>query len=868
MATACALVLNGMDPAAAACPCINMVDTPVAGVTDPCLSYDTAGTNLCYDKNYGFGQCDAHDQGLAPFCDAAADEYPGAPDWCIKSWCYVDPENCDVAFYPSAFFSQYNLYFSYEACGNTNSFSDWLDNKDSLSYEDIINIVEQYAIANKRAIEHALPQIDDHIRQASSLDRVELECASPSSCSCATCADDNCWGATLDTTKVNVIKSFEFDSSAVTRVDKVTLGCAYNTIETAFARVASREYNDNASVAYQYYGDQATGAMVQWPALEWCPTEFDARLRPWYAAAAAGPRDVVIVVDDSGSMSGPYLDLAKKAVRTVLRTLTWVDYVSVVSFDSAVKEIYSDTLVRATDAQLEAISAWANTKLVASGGTNFMEPLEKAYEILASSRDSNDRSTCQQLVLFLTDGDASFDQARMDALTDMHPDTVVFTYALGPGANSQAMHAMACSSGGVFYPVPFESDLPRTMASYYHYFAQQQNECDISWVGYADATTQTELIAACLPVYRQVENGTARSLSGVSCFDMNIVVSLAKLETCGSDEFSRFQKAIFKHAAKCPPQDGRPTECYLAKVREDAGMDVCPGEPLRSQACANAPPVQVNECVGLGGGYFADILIDECQEFEHECRIESFLQRYALYITVVVGTLAALAFCCTSLWCYCRGQNKLQRVSVDHEPTTPTQQVISSEKLSSPPAVQQQQHEQAQAQTAATNQPVQHSPPTQSAHQTQQDTQQVAQIHQMMQQQQMHEMQLQNQQLQQQVMLQQQQLVGQQNYQQALRQSGVGQLGGMIHGTNFPQPQQQLAGPAQPTFVNSQPLGAGNQLSASLQPQFVGQQMPAAHVGNQLELLNSQMTQMQQHQLLQQQQELLKMQLNRQNQPQ
>ena len=75
-----------------------------------------------------------------------------------------------------------------------------------------------------------------------------------------------------------------------------------------------------------------------WPALEWCSSSYDPRFRPWYASAASGPKDVVIVIDMSGSMAnGKRVEMAIAATQKVLNTLSWVDYVTVVSFDAAAR---------------------------------------------------------------------------------------------------------------------------------------------------------------------------------------------------------------------------------------------------------------------------------------------------------------------------------------------------------------------------------------------------------------------------------------------------------------------------------------------------------------------------------------------------
>ena len=42
---------------------------------------------------------------------------------------------------------------------------------------------------------------------------------------------------------------------------------------------------------------QSLGNYMQWPGTQWCTESYDPRFRPWYAAAASGPKDVVLVID-------------------------------------------------------------------------------------------------------------------------------------------------------------------------------------------------------------------------------------------------------------------------------------------------------------------------------------------------------------------------------------------------------------------------------------------------------------------------------------------------------------------------------------------------------------------------------------------
>lgn len=65
--------------------------------------------------------------------------------------------------------------------------------------------------------------------------------------------------------------------------------------------------------------------------------------------AAASPKDVVILVDRSGSMTGQRRDIAKHVVTNILETLGNNDFVNVMTFADTVEEIvpcFEDSLVQ------------------------------------------------------------------------------------------------------------------------------------------------------------------------------------------------------------------------------------------------------------------------------------------------------------------------------------------------------------------------------------------------------------------------------------------------------------------------------------------------------------------------------------------
>ena len=73
-----------------------------------------------------------------------------------------------------------------------------------------------------------------------------------------------------------------------------------------FKRIAGTEYDDINRIGYLYMGMQKEGSYAQWPDMDSCTAanswgKFDPRFRPWYSAAASGPKNVVMAIDVSGT---------------------------------------------------------------------------------------------------------------------------------------------------------------------------------------------------------------------------------------------------------------------------------------------------------------------------------------------------------------------------------------------------------------------------------------------------------------------------------------------------------------------------------------------------------------------------------------
>merc|ERR1719506_3539633 len=287
----------------------------------------------------------------------------------------------------------------------------------------------------------------------------------PSSCPCTGCRDNTAqalyWTNTSFTlanwnaSGAETSRPLSYDFSTVsltargdaTSEDGMIESCLAGFLENAFLRVAAREASIDDRIGFEYAAFQGLGNYVQWPALQWCPSSYDPRFRPWYVSAASGPKDVVIVLDISGSMRGSRMTLQIAAAKRLLNTFTSADYVGVVAFSSSSQKALGNMrLVRVTDAYISRLSSWLDG-LSANGGTNFVTAFNSAFEMLSASNGvAGATSSCTKAILFLSDGVAdrwnADDHASVTRRASELGGVRVFTYGLGGGVDTSALKSI------------------------------------------------------------------------------------------------------------------------------------------------------------------------------------------------------------------------------------------------------------------------------------------------------------------------------------------------------------------------------------------------------------------------------------------
>ena len=139
------------------------------------------------------------------------------------------------------------------------------------------------------------------------------------------------------------------------------------------------------------------------------------------------PREVVFVIDNSGSMGGTSIAQAKTGLLYALARLQPNDRFNVIRFDHTMDQLFAD-VVPADSEHLTQAKAFV-TALQAQGGTVMIPPMRAAL-----TDHHADGNTLRQVV-FLTDGCIGNEQQLFDTITSMRGRSRVFMVGIGSAPN-------------------------------------------------------------------------------------------------------------------------------------------------------------------------------------------------------------------------------------------------------------------------------------------------------------------------------------------------------------------------------------------------------------------------------------------------
>ncbi len=170
------------------------------------------------------------------------------------------------------------------------------------------------------------------------------------------------------------------------------------------------------------------------------------------------PREIVFVIDNSGSMAGTSITQAKQSLLFALGRLRSGDRFNVVRFDDTMETLF-DGAVEATSENL-AIAKHFVSRLDAGGGTEMLPALKAAL----SDATSSDTSHVRQVV-FLTDGAVGNEAQLFAEIADHRGRSRLFTVGIGSAPNSYFMRRAAELGRGTFTEIGSEAQVLERMTA-------------------------------------------------------------------------------------------------------------------------------------------------------------------------------------------------------------------------------------------------------------------------------------------------------------------------------------------------------------------------------------------------------------------
>jgi len=193
------------------------------------------------------------------------------------------------------------------------------------------------------------------------------------------------------------------------------------------------------------------------------------------------PRDLVFVIDTSGSMHGASIDQAKAALRLALDRLKPDDGFRIIRF-SNIMSSFRPAKVMATPENIAAAKDYVSA-LDADGGTEIVKALSHA---LARQR-TRDRLT--QVVL-LTDGAVGNEQALFDVIDRQIGSARLFTVGIGTSPNGYLMTRAAHAGRGTFTFIENADDVAERMTALFRMLEMPAlTDVALDWQGGGEAET-------------------------------------------------------------------------------------------------------------------------------------------------------------------------------------------------------------------------------------------------------------------------------------------------------------------------------------------------------------------------------------------
>uniref|UniRef100_A0A8D3DBG4 Inter-alpha-trypsin inhibitor heavy chain 2 n=1 Tax=Scophthalmus maximus TaxID=52904 RepID=A0A8D3DBG4_SCOMX len=183
------------------------------------------------------------------------------------------------------------------------------------------------------------------------------------------------------------------------------------------------------------------------------------------------PKNIVFVIDVSGSMWGVKMKQTVEAMQAILDDLTMDDHFSIVDFNHNVR-CWSEELVHGSSIQVADAKAYIKN-IKPNGGTNINEALMRAVQILV--RASNQRvidPRSVSMIILVSDGDPTVGEIKLSAIQKnvkrvMRQEFSLFSLGIGFDVDYDFLERIAMENRGMAQRIYANHDAAEQLRMFY-----------------------------------------------------------------------------------------------------------------------------------------------------------------------------------------------------------------------------------------------------------------------------------------------------------------------------------------------------------------------------------------------------------------
>ncbi|XP_029908209.1 inter-alpha-trypsin inhibitor heavy chain H3-like [Myripristis murdjan] len=183
------------------------------------------------------------------------------------------------------------------------------------------------------------------------------------------------------------------------------------------------------------------------------------------------PKNVVFVIDRSGSMAGTKMDQTQEALLEILKDLHMEDYFALIPFDHEITP-WKNSLMKATEENVAEAMKYVSG-LFARGGTNINDAVLRAVNMLINDRKNNnvpDRNL--DMIILLTDGLPEAGETRPPKIQEnvrgaIDGNMSLFCLGFGNNVDYTFLDVMARQNKGVARRIYEASDATLQLQGFY-----------------------------------------------------------------------------------------------------------------------------------------------------------------------------------------------------------------------------------------------------------------------------------------------------------------------------------------------------------------------------------------------------------------